>query len=127
MNVKEKIQEVSLILDELDDYKESLGSKLSEMDLRKSDLYHYLELMSLDSKKCYRFCKELKKVLLQRRKIKEDFAVMKHFEEQKTKLINGHENRQLLVGSVFKHYKNIVKIGESKIYTEEELKELIGE
>lgn len=126
MNVKEKIQEVSLILDELDDYKDSLSLKLSEMDLRKSDLYHYLELMSLDSKKCYRFCKELKKVLLQRRKIKEDFAVMKHFEEQKTKLINGRENRQLLVNSVFKHYKNIVKIGESKVYTEEELKELIG-
>jgi len=126
LNVKEKIQEVSLILDELDDYKDSLSLKLSEMDLRKSDLYHYLELMSLDSKKCYRFCKELKKVLLQRRKIKEDFAVMKHFEEQKTKLINGRENRQLLVNSVFKHYKNIVKIGESKVYTEEELKELIG-
>lgn len=51
MNVKDKIIEVSKGLDELENYNEELSELISTSDKKVSDLYHYLELMTLDSKK----------------------------------------------------------------------------
>lgn len=127
MNIKEKIIEASKILDELDDYQEQLSIFISDCDKKISDLYHFLELMTLDSKKCYRFCRELKKVLTERRKYKRDIALIQSYDMQKQKLIAGKDNRQMLLSSIHKVDKYTVSMNKSNIYTEEELTELIGE
>ncbi len=127
MNVKDKIIEVSKGLDELENYNEELSEMISTSDKKLSDLYHFLELMTLDSKKCYRFCKELKDVLLERRKQKRDKSLLMNFEQQKQKLINGKSNRDLLLNSVFRVDKGWENKYKNDIYTEEELIEKIGE
>ncbi len=127
MNIKDKIIEISKLLDELDAYDKELSTLISEDDKKLSDLYHFLELMTLDSKKCYRYCKELKNVLKDRRKHKRDKALLTSLEQQKQKLINGKDNHQLLLSSISKVDKYQVSIEKTNVYTKEELIEKIGE
>ena len=126
MNVKEKIIEASKILDEIDVFGESVPSIQQEYDYKLSDLYHKLESMSLDSKKCYRFCKELKSVLKERREFKDNVELFKIYQKQTQKLINGKENRQMLLSDIGKREKCLHFPYQNRIYKEEELAELIG-
>ncbi len=126
LNVKEKIIEISKLLDELDEYNADLTESLSKADLQISDLYHFLETMALDSKKCYRFCKELKSILNNRRVIKKNISLMAKYKSQNNKLINGKENRQLLLSEIGKCDKQWESKYHNSAYTEEELIEKIG-
>lgn len=124
INVKDKIIEINKLLDELDELKPCLVSELSESDLELSDLYHYIESHKMDAKACCRMIKELKTILIKRREVKINLAVITSFETQKQKLIN-HDNRKIMLNQVCKCYKdeNGYKY---RIYTEEELKKLVG-
>lgn len=128
MNVKEKIQEVSLLLDELDDFKENISSSLQSYDYKLSDLYHYLEKdMKLNSKTCYRFCKEMKKILSERREYKYNLQIFQKFESNKGKIMNGKDNRSLLVSQLCKEDKIIRNsVYHNRLYKKEDFQEKIG-
>lgn len=125
INVKDKIVEVSKLLDELDEQKPNLVNALSECDLKLSDLYHYVEHNKMDAKACCRMIKELKKVLIERREVKINLAVISSFEMQKQKIVS-HDNRKIMLSQVCKCYKDEGQDYVYRIYTEEELKELLG-
>ena len=128
MNVKDKILEVSKLLDELDTFEEQIPSTEQSFDYRLSDLYHKLETMTLDSKKCYRFCKELKDVLKKRREWKTNRSVFSKYQSQRDRLNSGKNNRQFLLANICKDETNIRNsVYKNRIYTEEELLEKIGE
>jgi len=128
LNVKEKIIEVSKLLDELDKFEEEIPLTEQSFDFKLSDLYHKLENMSLDSKRCYRFCKELKSVLKDRREWKTNRSVYAKYQMQKSKMINGKENRNLLLNQICREDRIIRNsIYKNRVYTEEELLERIGE
>lgn len=126
INVKDKIVEVSNLLDEIDEYDDSLSSALSIADSKICDLMHLIEMNTLKTNQCYRIVRELRKLRLERRKIKNDMDLLQVFKTEKNKLINI-EYRKFLLNTIYKENKrqNNAKYN-SRIYTEEELKELIG-
>ncbi len=125
MNILEKIIEVSKILDEIDKFDNNISDKMLEYNYKLSDLYHYIENNNMDNKKCYRICREFKKVLKERREFKNNVEIMNEYKQLKLKLTSGIENRQLLLSSLGKRVKSLNMPYKNRIYTEEELKEIM--
>ena len=126
INVKDKIVEVSKLLDELDNYDDSLSSSLSTVDSKICDLMHLIENNMLKTNQCYRVIRELHKLRLERRKIKNNMDLLQLFKTEKNRLLNV-EYRKFLLNSIYKEDKrqNNVKYN-NRIYSEEELKEILG-
>ena len=126
INVKDKILEVSKLLDEIDEYDNSLSSALSIADSKICDLMHLIEMNTLKTNQCYRIVRELHKLRLERRKIKNDMDLLQVFKTEKNKLINI-EYRKFLLNAIYKEDRrqNNAKYN-NRVYTEEELKELLG-
>ena len=126
INVKDKIIEVSKLLDELDKYDDSLSNLLSNVDSKICDLMHLIENNVLRTNQCYRVIRELHKLRLERRKIKNDMDLIQVLKFEKNKLLNI-ENRKFLlsaIGKENKRHQNAKYI--NRVYTEEEIKKLIG-
>lgn len=125
--IRNKIIELSKILDEIDCFSSNIPSKDQEFDLKLSDLYHKLENMNLDSKKCYRFCKELKTVLLERREYKNNKDIYMLYNKNIQKLFSGVDNRKIVLSQLSTEEKKLRSSKyKNRIYTEEELNERIG-
>ena len=125
MNVLEKVIEVSKILDDLNIFNEEISNTAQKYDYMLSDLYHYLEDAKLNPKMCYRFCKELKRVLKERRQFKNNASLSQVLESQKSKLINGKDNRQMLLSNIGKKEKQLNFPYKNRIYTDKELKKIM--
>ncbi len=123
--ILEKIIEVSNILDEIDDFESSISSEMSNYNYKLSDLYHYVENNTMDTKKCYRLCRELKKVLEERRQFKNNVELFHEYKNNIQKLNNGKENRQLLLSAIGKRSKQLNQPYKNRVYAEEELKEIM--
>ncbi len=76
MNIKDKVIEISKLLDELDEYDETLYSSLTHEENKILDLLHIIEFNKLSTKQCYRVIKELHTTRNTRRKIKNDIELM---------------------------------------------------
>ena len=126
INVKDKILEVSKLLDEIDEYGDSLPNALSIVDSKICDLMHLIEINTLKTNQCYRIVRELHKLRLERRKIKNNMDLLQVFKTEKNKLINI-EYRKFLLNAIYKEDRrqNNAKYN-NRIYSEEELKELLG-
>lgn len=126
MNVKDKIVEVIDILDEIDEYDNSLAGGLSNADSKLSDLYHVVERYKLKTNECYRMIQEQRKVLLERRKIKDDMSLLAVYKAQREKLLND-KNRVFLKQSLYKKNRELSSdIYKNRVYTEEELNGILG-
>lgn len=119
----DKILEASKILDEVDDYIDTLPDEQSKCDSKLSDLYHLLENNNLNASQCCKFVKEMKSVCTERRKVKIEFEVGKTFQTYQNRL-NNRENRQLLMCELYKKEKRMKAEYQYRIYTEQELIEL---
>lgn len=121
MDIRTKVIEISKILDELDDYSDTLVAALTESEEKIVDLLHLIEFNKFDAKHCYRVIKELHDVRTTRRKIKNDMETMRIFKEQKNKL-SSKEHRQFLLNDIknIENKQNNRKYG-YKVYSEEEL------
>ena len=126
MNVKDKIVEVIDILDEIDEYDNSLAGGLSNADSKLSDLYHVVERYKLKTNECYRMIQEQRKVLLERRKIKDDMSLLAVYKSQREKLLND-KNRVFLKQSLYKKNRELSSdIYKNRVYTDEEINEILG-
>ena len=108
MNILDKVVEVSKILDEIDEFDKSVPDKMAEYNYKLSDLYHYIESNTMDSKKSYRICREFKKVLIERR----EFNL-------------GIDNRKMLLSTIGKKAKYLNQPYKNRIYDDEELKRIM--
>ena len=125
MQVLDKIIEISKALDEIDNFDKNVPEKMIEYNYKLSDLYHYIENNTLDSKKCYRICREFKKVLKKRRDFKNNVELLNEYKQLKLKLNSGIENRQMLLSSLGKRSKRLNQPYKNRIYTDEELKKIM--
>lgn len=126
MNVKDKIVEVIDILDEIDEYDNSLAGGLSNADSKLSDLYHVVERYKLKTNECYRMIQEQRKVLLERRKIKDDMSLLAVYKAQREKLLND-KNRVFLKQSLYKKNRELSSdIYKNRVYTDEEINGILG-
>lgn len=125
MDVRTEIFNVVQELNEIDDYDNSLSNQLSICDSKISDLMHLIESEALKTNQCYRIVKELKKLRVERRKIKNDMDLLNTYRNNQQKLLNQN-NRQMLLAELGKKEKTLNYKYNNRVYTEEEIKELIG-
>ena len=125
MNVIEDITNAVSILNKVDNYKNNLVDKLSEQDKKMSDLYHLIENTKLTTGQCYRIVRELKKQLEIRRKVKRDMSLLATYDKNINKLLN-ESNRNMLLAEIHKSEKRLDTVYQNRIYTDEELIEIIG-
>ena len=119
----DKILEASKILDEVDDYIDTLPDEQSKCDSKLSDLYHLLENNNLSASQCCKFVKEMKSVCQERRQVKNDFEIGKTFNTYRNRL-NTKANREMLLCELYKREKRTQLEYQYRIYTEQELIEL---
>ena len=82
-----------------------------------------------DSKKietfgCYRLFKELQKVRIERRKIKNDMAILKTFDDNKNKILTKN-NRQFLEKELHLQAKKLDIVYKNRQYNDNELEAII--
>ncbi len=126
MNIQEKIIEVNKLLNEIDNYSDSLPNMLSVCDSKIDDLEHLIEFNKLNTAQCYRVIKELRSIRNERRRIKDDMELIRIYKQEQNKLL-GVEHRPFLLSNIGKTVK--IQSGRKysyKAYTKEEINELIG-
>ena len=127
MNIKEKVIEVCKLLDELEEFDNSISFEMQKYDYIRCDFYHLIENMKLDSKKCYRVCRDFQKVLQERRKFKNQVELNRVFKDNKNKLISNKDNRNILLTNIGKTEKRLNTQYKNRYYTDEQIKEMLGE
>lgn len=126
IDIVKQVQKVCDLLDELDEYLDSLPELHSEMDLRMSDLYHPIENEKLTSTQAKRFTDEIKSVCNNRRIIKDDIAYAKVFRDNINKLVQK-DNRQMLLSKLYTLAKQKEDAQYTyRVYSDEEINKLLG-
>lgn len=124
MDIIEELKLITNKLDELDNYTQTLGDKLSIEDKKTSDLLHYIENNKLSAFECYRLFKEMKDVRIKRRKIKNGMELAKTFDINKNKLLLK-ENRIFLINELYKRDKQLKTRYVNRYYQEENLQMML--
>lgn len=123
MNIIDNILEANKLLNELDEYYDSLPSLQSKVDSQLSDLYHYIENNKLNAIQSCKIVKEIKNKREERRKILNDYEILKTYITNSNKL-NNKDNRKFLICEVNKTKNNLATNYKNRYYTEEQFKTL---
>lgn len=126
MNVIDKLTEAIDLLNEVDDYGATLVSKLSELDSKEQDLLHYIENNKIRILWVYRMVKEIKTIREERRKVKNDMELISKFNEVKTRITSGKDNRRLMLAELHKRDKQLHTTYKNRQYTEEDMQKIVG-
>lgn len=119
----DKVIEASKILNDVEEYIDKLPERQSNCDSSLSDLYHFLESNKLNAVQCCAFVKEMQKVCIERRKIKNDYEIGRIYKAHCNRL-NAKDSRQLFISELKKTENNLSKKYKNRIYTDEKLKKL---
>lgn len=125
MNIVEEITNISKSLNRVQNYMRNLPSQLEKLNWKLLDLEHLIENNTLSTKECYRIVREIKKVRIERRKVKNDIELYNTFKDNQPKLITI-ENRPFLLAELNKTQKSLGTKYKNRVYTEEEIKEILG-
>lgn len=125
MNVKGKANDAISILNEIDTYDDALPDKLSLVDSKISDLMHLIEYNKLKTNQCYRVVRELHNLRQERRRIKIDMELIRVYKTHANKLLSK-DNRIFILSELGKTEKKLNSKYNNRIYTEEELNEMVG-
>lgn len=123
MEILEKIKEANKLLNEVELYFDSVPAQQSKIDSQLSDLYHYIENNNLNAIQSCKIIKQIKLKRQERRKLLNDYELLKTYENNSTKLSNS-ENRQFLLAELNKTEKRLNNTYKNRIYTEEQFKTL---
>lgn len=124
--IKQTILEINKLLNELDECYDNLPNELSKVDSAICDLLHLIENNILKTNQSYRVIRELHKLRIERRKIKNNMELMSTFRTHQNKLLNV-DNRKILLSEIGKKEKSLNMKYNNRIYTDEEIKEMIGD
>ena len=124
MEVIKTLQEINNTLNELDPYYDGLANELSVIDLKIQDLLHYIENNNISILWSYKYIVELKKLRMERRRIKRDMFILSKYNEHKNKIISSG-NRQFLMSEVYKAEKQLDTPYKNRQYKDEEIEEIL--
>ena len=124
MEVIKTLQEITNTLNELDTYYDGLANELSVIDLKIQDLLHYIENNNISILWSYKYIVELKKLRMERRRIKRDMFILSKYNEHKNKIISSG-NRQFLMNEVYKAEKQLDTPYKNRQYKDEEIEEIL--
>jgi methylthioribose-1-phosphate isomerase len=125
----EGVQKIKKLIDtynEVEQFFDDLPSALSKKDKQFSDIYHNIMKAKLTAGNSYRFCREIKKIANERAEIKKNIGIKDTFNIHKQKLDNNG-NRGLLGNEIFKKEKSLDTQYKNRIYTDDDIKEMLGE
>lgn len=114
------------LLNEIDDELSRSPNLQSNVDSKLSDIYHYIENNKLTTSQRYRIVGILADLRRERRQVLNDYELLKTFNNNESKLCNK-DNRKMLLAEMRKKEKQLHTVYKNRIYTEEELKELVGD
>lgn len=109
-------QQQQALYTRLAEYKDSLASALSTIDMEISDLMHYIEMANLNAANGYKVFAMLKERRIRRRRIKDDMV--------KFALLADATLEELISGALL---ASMQKIDNDRIYTPRQLPELFTE
>lgn len=122
--ITKKFQNVTDILNEIDDYSTGLANKLSEVDQKIQDLLHYIEYNKINILWSYKYIVELKKLRLERRRIKNDMLIIDVYNKHKSKL-PSYENRKFFMTEMYKMEKQLEAPYKNRQYKEGEIEKIL--
>lgn len=125
IDVIQKVSTVIKLLDDVDNYEQEIPKLQSEVDSRLSDLYHYIENNKLKTNQCYRIVQEIHKLRRERRNINNDHELLRTLKANEQKIININ-NRKMLMTELRKTEKRLNNQYINRVYTEEEIKKILG-
>lgn len=125
MEIISKLEEICGELDLLQDYTDNLANDLSLADSKRCDLEHFIEHNKINSKNSYRICKEMQKVLLERRKIKNDMELNRVMTTNFNKLISK-DHRKFLLTELNKTNSKLNKPYVNRVYSKDYEDYLLG-
>ena len=120
----ESISNAIAILDEIDNMIESQPKELQQVDYKLSDLYHLIENNELSDEASINIVKEIHKLRKERRSLNNEHDIEVLYQNQKSKMI-GNDTRQFLMTDVRKLLKKLNSDYKNRVYTDEEIQELI--
>lgn len=123
MNILEKVKEANIILNSIEDYYNLIPEQQSRIDSQLSDIYHFIENNNLNAIQSCKLIKQIKTKRQERRKILNDFEILKTYKTNCNKLINK-ENREFLLCELNKTEKRLNTAYKNRVYTEEQFKEM---
>ena len=122
--LKEKIEQVLNLLIEIEEYADEIPVMQSNLDSRLSDINHYIENNSLKTGECYRAVKLIHELRGERRKVNNDWEIMRTFKQNEQKL-QSHGGREMLRAEINKMYDRLNKDYNNRVYKEDELKNIL--
>lgn len=125
MEIVKTLQQVTDTLNEVDTYYDGLTNELSEVDLKIQDLLHYIESHKISILWAYKYLAELKRLRLDRRRIKNDMFILGRYSEHKNKLISSG-NRQFLMTELYKAEKQLEAPYKNRQYNDGEIEEILN-
>lgn len=124
INIIEELDNAIEILNRIDEYTNTLVDALSNYDKMTTDLLHYIENNNLNAPQSCRLIKEIKRIRLERRKIKNDMELTKVYKDNINKLINI-DNRSILMSKIHKIEKQLESEYQNRIYTQEDINNIL--
>lgn len=125
MEIVKILQQVTDTLNEVDTYYDGLTNELSEVDLKIQDLLHYIESHKISILWSYKYLAELRRLRLDRRRIKNDMFILGRYSEHKNKLISSG-NRQFLMTELYKAEKQLEAPYKNRQYNDGEIEEILN-
>lgn len=123
MEIIEEIKEANDILNNLEEYFETIPDKQSKVDSQLSDIYHYIENHNLNASQSCKLVKQIKLKRQERRKIKNDYELSKTYKINCNKLSNK-DSREFLFCELSKTQKKLNCTYKNRVYTEEQFETL---
>lgn len=124
MNIVEELTNAIKILDKVEEYTDGLCEALSNEDQRISDLLHYIENNNINAAQSCHLIKEIKKVRIERRKIKNDMELARAYKDNINKLMNT-DNRKMILAKLNKTSKQLETEYQNRVYSDTELTEIL--
>ena len=120
------IVKVVCSLNAIDDYIEMCNKSLSDQECKLLDLYHTLERFDLSDAQGRRLLKELKKVLMERRRLKNEIHLGTIYNNHKGKLA-GNGGRDIIIQATSACIGRQDEAGyKNRYYSNEQLNAILG-
>lgn len=123
MDILEKVKEASEILNSLEEYFETIPDKQSKIDSQLNDIYHYIENHNLNASQSCKLVKQIKLKRQERRKIKNDYELLRTYKTNCSKLSNK-DNREFLLCELNKAQKRLNSTYKNRVYTDKQFETL---
>ena len=112
------------ILNNVDEYTDTLTEEISNYDKMTSDLLHYIENNNLNAPQSCKIIKEIKNIRQKRRKVKNDMEISRVYNDNKNKLLNK-DSRTMLSAKIHKTEKQLETEYKNRIYSPEEMEGIL--